>query len=81
MLALVAEFLGLAAIVATAGTILARAADRIAAATGLGRLLVGSVLLAAATSLPELSVDVAAVRSGMADRPPATRSPPRSRSP
>jgi cation:H+ antiporter len=67
MLALVAEFLGLAAIVATAGTILARAADRIAAATGLGRLLVGSVLLAAATSLPELSVDVAAVRSGMAD--------------
>jgi cation:H+ antiporter len=67
MLALVAEFLGLAAIVATAGTILARAADRIAAATGLGRLLVGSVLLAAATSLPELSVDVAAVRGGMAD--------------
>jgi cation:H+ antiporter len=64
---LVASFLGLAAIVATAGTILARSADRIASATGLGRLVVGSVLLAAATSLPELSVDVAAVRGGMTD--------------
>ena len=64
---LIASFLGLAAIVATAGTILARSADRIAAATGLGRVLVGSVLLAAATSLPELSVDVAAVRGGMTD--------------
>ena len=67
MLPLVASFLGLAAIVAVAGTLLTRSADRIAAATGLGRLLVGSVLLAAATSLPELSVDVAAVRAGMPD--------------
>ena len=67
MVTLVATFFGLAAVVATAGTILARAADRIAAVTGLGRLLVGSILLAAATSLPELSVDVAAVRGGMAD--------------
>jgi cation:H+ antiporter len=67
MLELVATFLGLAAIVATAGTILARAAERIAAATGLGRLLVGSVLLAAATSLPELSVNIAAVRAGEPD--------------
>jgi cation:H+ antiporter len=67
MLPLIASFLGLAAIVATAGTLLARSADRIAAATGLGRLLVGSVLLAAATSLPELSVDIAAVRAGMPD--------------
>ena len=67
MVTLVATFLGLAAVVATAGTILARSADRIAAVTGLGRLLVGSILLAGATSLPELSVDVAAVRAGMAD--------------
>jgi len=67
MIELVAQFVGLAAIVATAGTILAQSADRIAQVTGLGRLLVGSVLLAAATSLPELSVDVAAVRSGMTD--------------
>lgn len=61
------QFLTLAAIVAGAGTVLARAADAIADATGLGRLLVGSVLLAAATSLPELAVDVAAVRAGHAD--------------
>jgi cation:H+ antiporter len=67
MVTLVATFFGLAAVVATAGTILARSADRIAAVTGLGRLLVGSILLAGATSLPELSVDVAAVRAGMAD--------------
>jgi cation:H+ antiporter len=61
------HFLVLSAIVAGAGTVLARAADAIADATGLGRLLVGSVLLAAATSLPELAVDVAAVRAGHAD--------------
>jgi cation:H+ antiporter len=61
------QFLVLAIIVAGAGTLLARAADAIAGATGLGRLLVGSVLLAAATSLPELAVDVAAVRAGHAD--------------
>lgn len=61
------EFVVLAAVVAGAGVILARAADRIATVTQLGRLLVGSILLAAATSLPELSVDVAAVRGGMVD--------------
>jgi cation:H+ antiporter len=64
---LILQFVLLAAVVATAGTLLAQAADRIAEATGLGRLFVGSVLLAAATSLPELSVDVAAVRGGMID--------------
>jgi cation:H+ antiporter len=64
---LLLQFLLLAAVVAGAGTALARAADAIAEATGLGRLLVGSVLLAAATSLPELTVDVAAVRAGHAD--------------
>lgn len=61
------EFVVLAVVVAGAGVVLARAADRIATITNLGRLLVGSILLAAATSLPELSVDVAAVRGGMAD--------------
>ena len=67
MTSLVLQFLALAAVVAGAGTLLARAADSIAEATGLGRLLVGSILLAAATSLPELTVDVAAVRAGMPD--------------
>ena len=67
MIELVLQFLGLAAIVAAAGTVLALSADRIAAITRLGRLLVGSLLLAGATSLPELSVDVAAVRGGLTD--------------
>lgn len=67
MLTLAGEFVALAAAVAIAGTFLARSADTIAEATGLGRLLVGSILLAAATSLPELSVDIAAVRAGLVD--------------
>jgi cation:H+ antiporter len=67
MMGLAMQFLLLAAVVAGAGVVLARAADAIAEATGLGRLLVGSIGLAAATSLPELSVDVAAVRAGHAD--------------
>ena len=64
---LAAQFLVLALVVAVAGWLLARAADQIAEATGLGRLLIGSLLLAAVTSLPELSVDVAAVRAGFID--------------
>lgn len=67
MTVLYLQFLVLATIVAGAGTALARAADLIADATGFGRLLIGSVLLAAATSLPELAVDVAAVRAGHVD--------------
>jgi cation:H+ antiporter len=67
MLAVSMEFLVLAAAVAMAGTFLARAADQIAEITRLGRLLIGSVLLAAATSLPELTVDLSAVRQGMPD--------------
>jgi cation:H+ antiporter len=55
--------LGSAAIV-FAGVFLTRFADAIADITGWGRLLVGSVLLAGATSLPELSVDINAIRIG-----------------
>jgi len=50
-----------------AGTVQARTADTIAEVTGLGRLWVGSVLLAAATSLPEPATDVSAVRMSAAD--------------
>jgi cation:H+ antiporter len=64
---LILQFLVLAAVIAGAGTLLARSADAIAEATGLGRLLVGSILLAATTSLPELTVDISAVRAGMPD--------------
>lgn len=53
---------GLAAMaIILAGSFLVRCADRIAEETGWGRILVGSVLLAGATSLPELMVDVNAI--------------------
>lgn len=48
------QFSALATVVALAGTFLARSADQIAEITRLGRLLIGSILLAAGTSLPEL---------------------------
>ncbi|MCZ7644411.1 MAG: hypothetical protein M5U26_03875 [Planctomycetota bacterium] len=54
-------------LVVACGVVLARCADRISDLTGLGRLLVGSILLAGATSLPELTVDVAAARQGAPD--------------
>ncbi len=63
----VVQFLASAAVIAVAGSALTRYADAIADLTGLGRLLAGSIFLAAATSLPELSVDVSAVRMGEAD--------------
>jgi cation:H+ antiporter len=50
-----------------AGTLLARAGDVIAARTKWGGVWVGSVFLAAATSLPEIVTDIAAVRLGAAD--------------
>jgi cation:H+ antiporter len=60
-------FLASGLVVVAAGTALARQADAIAEATGLGRLWIGSILLAGATSLPELTTDIAAVRMGAAD--------------
>ncbi len=48
-------------VVVLAGVALARHADVISEVTGLGRVWIGSVLLAAATSLPEASTDVSAV--------------------
>lgn len=67
MMAAVLQFAGAAIVIIVAGTFLSRFADEIAERTGLGRLLVGSVLLAGATSLPELSVDISAVRHEMPD--------------
>lgn len=61
------QFLIAAAVVVVAGNALARFADAIAVITKLGRLLVGSLFLAAATSLPELTVDINAVRMGLED--------------
>jgi cation:H+ antiporter len=53
-----------AAMIVAAGTALTRYADAVADVTGLGRVIVGSLMLAAATSLPELSVGISAVRHG-----------------
>lgn len=50
-----------------AGAMLARSGDRIADRTGLGGLLIGMVLIAAATSLPEVAVTVAAALEGAPD--------------
>lgn len=55
------QFLASAAVIIGAGTYLTRCADAIADLTRLGKLLVGSLLLAGATSLPELSVDISAI--------------------
>jgi cation:H+ antiporter len=61
------QFLVAAAAIIVAGTFLARYGDAIADLTGMGRLLVGSVLVAGATSLPELSVDLNAIGLGAPD--------------
>jgi cation:H+ antiporter len=67
MLSLILQFILLAAIVVVAGVFLTRCADAIADATGLGKTLVGVVLLAGATSLPEMTVGWTAVRMGAID--------------
>jgi cation:H+ antiporter len=50
-----------------AGYYLTKFADKIAESTGWGRMFVGSLLLAGATSLPELMVDIKAVRLDLPD--------------
>jgi cation:H+ antiporter len=67
MLLLFLQFLALAAVVVVAGIVLARCCDRIADLTGLGKTLVGMVLLACATSLPEFTVAWKSVRIGAID--------------
>jgi cation:H+ antiporter len=62
-----AVFAATGLLLVVAGTVQTRAADAIAELTGLGRLWVGSLLLAAATSMPELATDVSAVRLGAPD--------------
>jgi cation:H+ antiporter len=57
-------FLLSGAVVVIAGARLARDGDVIADQTGLGATWVGAILVAGATSLPELATDVSAVRQG-----------------
>jgi cation:H+ antiporter len=57
-------FLLSAAVVAGAGIRLAQDGDTIAEGTGLGGMWVGAILVAAATSIPELTTDINAVLQG-----------------
>jgi len=61
------NFAVLALFIVTAATYLPHVADEIAGATGLGRTFVGSILVAVATSLPEVTVSREALRIGAAD--------------
>ncbi len=55
-------FVTSAAVIVVASTYLVRRADAIAEATGIGRIWIGSVLLAVTTSMPEVVTGVSAVR-------------------
>jgi cation:H+ antiporter len=59
-----AAFLAAGALVFAVASRLARHADAIADATGLGRIWIGTLLLAASTSLPELITDINAALLG-----------------
>jgi cation:H+ antiporter len=61
MPAVILTFAFAVVVVVIAGTILTLCADSIAEHTGLGKLFVGSVFLAAATSLPELTTGLNAI--------------------
>jgi cation:H+ antiporter len=55
---------GVAAVILVCGVLLVETAATIAAQSGLGSSFIGVTLLAATTSLPELSTTIAAVRIG-----------------
>jgi cation:H+ antiporter len=61
------RFFGSAIVIVISGVCLTRCADSISELTGFGRLFIGSILLASATSLPELAVGINAVQIGEAD--------------
>lgn len=67
MTAHLVTFVVTGALVAAAGAALARHGDALGDRTRMGKLWIGAVLLAAATSLPELVTDVSAVRLGAPD--------------
>jgi len=61
------QFLASSIAIVLAGSYLTKFADKIAEATGWGRLFVGGLLLAGATSLPELMVDIKSVQLNLPD--------------
>lgn len=56
-----------AGVIAVAGIFLTKSTDAIGELAKIGRLFAGSIFLAGATSLPELLVDISAVRNEMSD--------------
>ena len=64
---IIAQFSIAAIVIVVAGIILAHLGDRIAEQTGLEQSFVGTLFLAFATSLPELTVSIAAMRMGAYD--------------
>lgn len=67
LLGWLALFVAMSLLIVGSGIVLAKSGDRIADRTGLGGLLIGMVLVAAATSLPEVAVAVSAVLGGSPD--------------
>jgi cation:H+ antiporter len=67
MTADIIQFLIAAVVIVAAGAALTQCGDIIANRTKLGGLLVGTILIAGATSLPELGVNISSVRRGEAD--------------
>ena len=55
------QLIGAALVIVVASNFLAKSADVISVKTGLGRAFVGVVLLATATSLPELATGISAI--------------------
>ncbi len=60
-------FAAMAVVIVIAGIMLSVMADRIALQTGLGQTFVGTLLVAGATSLPELVAAIASIRIGAYD--------------
>lgn len=67
MAVVVLQFALSALAIVIAGSFLTKFADKISEVTGWGRVFVGGLLLAGATSLPELVVDLEAVRLDLPD--------------
>ena len=67
MLPLGLTFVALSAVIVAAAMFLAKFGDEIAEKSGMGGTVTGLVLLAGATSLPELSVGFSSVRLGAPD--------------
>lgn len=67
MVLIVFQFILSALVIIAAGYFLTKFADKIADVTGWGKMFVGGLLLAGATSLPELMVDLKAVTLDLPD--------------